>query len=163
MPFSQPWDGIKETGVLELVGADEQVDQNELGAAVSFDLPGERAASGELLSFVFLSSESGSGSIQTPSGQLLIFDVDPGHNAGDDGSGISAPEWQAFIGEIDIASSDWKSEDYAAWISVKDEVVPFHAIDTLYFVWRHTDSTSLNDGAGDDEKLEVNVRYCRWE
>ena len=157
--LGKPWDGIRETAVLELVGADEQIDQNELGAAVSFTLPGEPPSSGELLSFTFISSD---GDIQTPSGQLLIFDADPGHNAGDDGSGVSAAEWKALIGEIDVGASDWKSEDNAAWLSIKDEIIPFHAVDTLYFVWRHTDATSLNDGAGDDEVLEVNVWYARW-
>jgi len=147
-----------ETGVLELVGANEQVDQNEFGAAVSYDLIAARPMAGALLAVTLLSSEAGTGAIQTPAGQLLVFDADPGHSAGDDGSGISAAEWQGLIAAIDVQAVDWTAEDNGAFCNLRNfEPIPFHRLSTLYFVWRHTDAISLNDAAGDDEVLSVNV------
>jgi len=147
----------RETGILELIGVNEQVDQNEFGAAVSYDIPGLKAGSGYLLAFTFISSEEGTGAILTPGGQLLVFDADPGHSAGDDGSGISAAEWQALICVIDVAAGEWTAEDNAAFVNVRDfEPIRFHEVDTLYFVWRHKDATGFNDAAGDDETLKVN-------
>lgn len=160
--YLQPFDAIRETGVLELVGADEQVDQNELGATVSHDLPGEQPASGELLSFTFVATETGSGAVQDSAGELLIFDADPGHSVGDDGSGISAAEWKRCIGRVKVAASDWTIEDNGGVACIVDNPVPFHGVQTLHFVWLHTDATSLNDGAGDNEVLEVNVWYVRY-
>jgi len=163
LQLSQPWDPIRETGVIELVGTDEQVDQNEFGAAASFTMPGNQAASGKLVSFMFIATEEGTGAIQNSAGQLLIFDADPGHNVGDDGTGISGAEWKALIGVIAVAAGDWTAEDNGGFAYKQSTLpIPFHAVDTLYFVWRHTDATSLNDGAGDDEVLEVNVWYERY-
>jgi len=148
----------RETGVLELVGINERVDQNEFGAAVSFTVPGTTASSGILTGFMFFATEEGTGALQDSAGQLLIFDADPGHSAGDDGSGITAAEWKALIAVIDVAAGDWTTEDLAMFCNKRDfEPIRFHKVDTLYFVWRHTDAVSLNDGAGDDERLHVNV------
>lgn len=159
---SQPWDPVRESGVLELVGKNEQVDQNEFGAAVSLTMPGTQASSGKLLAFTFIATEEGTGAVQDSAGQLLIFDADPGHSAGDDGSGISGAEWKTLIGAVAVASTDWTTEEAGGFAYKQPTLpIPFHEVDTLYFVWRHTDATSLNDGAGDDEVLDVNVWYER--
>ena len=163
MPLFMPAYPVKETGVLELVGADERVDQNELGAEVSFTLPGVQPASGILLAFTFFGTETGTGAIPHPAGQLLIFDADPGLTAGDDGSGVSAAELKTLIAVLDVADGDWTAEDNGAFAHKSNfEPIPFHAVQTLYFVWRHTDATNLNDAAADDEVLEVNVWYQRY-
>jgi len=147
-----------ETAVLELIGKDEAVAQNTFGAAVSYTVPGTTPSSGFLLAFTFISSEEGTGDILTPAGQLLVFDADPGHSAGDSGSGISTAEWQTLICKIDVSSGEWITEDNAAVVNVRDfQPIPFHRVSTLYFVWRHTSATGFNDAAGDDEVLDVNV------
>jgi len=162
MPLVAPMFPPAETGVLELVGTDERVDQNEFGAAVSYDIPGPKAGSGILTAFTFFATEEGTGALQDSAGQLLIFDADPGHSAGDDGSGITAAEWKTLIAAIDVAAGDWTTEDNALFCNKRDfEPIRFHEVNTLYFVWRHTDATSLNDAAGDDESLSVNVWYQR--
>ena len=151
-----------ETTLLELVGTNEQVDQGDFGASVSFNLPGNEPAAGVLTGFTFISSEEGSGSIQTLSGHLLIFDADPGHSAGDVGTGISTAEWQTLIAVVTVETVDWTTETTAAYYNARDfEPIRFHAVNTLYFVWRHTGDTSYNDAAGDDEVLDVNVWYQR--
>ncbi len=148
----------RETGVLELIGTDEVVDQNEFGAAVSYSVTGAKARSGIITAFTFISTEEGTGAILLPAGQLLIFDADPGHNAGDDGSGISADEWKTLIAAVDISSGEWTAEDNGAFLNRRDfEAIQFHEVKTLYFVWRHRSATSFNDAAGDDEGLFVNV------
>jgi len=161
MAYMTPFSPIREIGVTELVGADEQVDQNEFGAAAEVTLPGTQPVSGEFLSFLLIASESGTGAVQNPTGYLLIFDADPGHSAGDDGSGITAAEWATLVGAVQVESSDWISEDLGAVAYITDTPVAFHNVESLFFVWYHTNGTSLNDAAGDDEKLELNAWYRR--
>jgi hypothetical protein len=156
---------ILHIGVTELVGKDEQVDQNELGDAVEVDLSSDgegQPISGEILSAMFYATEEGSGSVQDSAGELLIFTADPGQAAGDDGSGISGAEWQTCIGRIKIAASDWSTEDNGGIAYVTDTPIPFHDLSSLFLVWYHTDATSLNDAAGDDEVLDVDLWYQRY-
>jgi hypothetical protein len=159
-----PQHPIQHIGVTELVGKDERVDQNEFGAevTVTLTLTTGRVLSGELLSFMLYATEEGSGSVQDSEGELLIFTSAPGLTAGDDGSGITAAEWQACIGRIKISASDWTVEDAGAIAYICDKPVPFHDVQSLSFVWRHTDATSLNDAAGDDEVLDFDAWYVRY-
>ena len=163
MPLVAPKFPPTETGILELVGTNERVDQNEFGAAVSYDIPSSpTAASGILTAFMLFATEEGTGALQNSAGQLLIFDADPGHSAGDDGSGISAAGWKTLIAAIVVSAADWTAEDNGAFCNKRNfKSIRFHEVNTLYFVWRHTDATSLNDNAADDEVLEVNVWYQR--
>jgi hypothetical protein len=159
-----PQYGIQHIGVTELVGKDEQVDQNELGAEATVTLTPITGApvSGEFLSFMFYATEEGTGAVQDSQGELLIFTSAPGLTAGDTGTGITAAEWQTCIGRIKVAASDWSTEEGGGIAYVCDKPIPFHAIQSLYFVWYHTDATSLNDGAGDDEVLDVDAWYVRY-
>ena len=63
--------GMFSTDLIELIGVDEQVDQNDYGAHVSADFEG----SGEILSACFMSTEDGTGDVWEPSGQLMIFNA----------------------------------------------------------------------------------------
>ena len=159
-----PQYGIQHIGVSELVGINEQVDQNELGAELTVTLSPITGVpiSGEFLSFIFYATESGTGAVQDSEGQLLIFTSAPGLTAGDAGTGLTAAEWKTCIGRINVAASDWTLEEAGGIAYVCDKPVPFHAVNTLYFVWRHTDAVSLNDGAGDDEVLDVDAWYVRY-
>ena len=155
---------ILHSGVTELVGKDEQVDQNELAAAVEVDITsGEgQPVSGEILAVMLYATEEGSGAVQDSAGELLIFTADPGHSAGDTGSGISAAEWQTCIGRVKVTASDWSTEDNGGIAYITDTPVPFHNLSSLFLVWYHTDATSLNDAAGDDEVLDVDLWYQRY-
>lgn len=159
-----PQYGIQHIGSTELVGKDEAIPQNTLGAEVAVNLRAIAGVpvSGELLSFAFYATEEGTGAVQDSEGELLIFSATTGVTAGDDGSGLTAAEWQTCIGRIKVSASDWTVEDAGALAYVCDKPVPFHATETLYFLWRHTDATGLNDAAGDDEVLDFDAWYVRY-
>jgi hypothetical protein len=123
------------TGLLELVGKNEQVDQNELGAAVSATF----AASVELTRFTFYATEEGTGAIQDSAGDLLIFTADPGHSVGDNGSGVSAAEGQTCVGVVTVTASDWVVLDNIGIADIKDQLIQLEGAGDLYFVWSHTD------------------------
>ncbi len=151
---------IYETALTELIGADEQVDQNDYGVSAAVTLgDGVRPCSGELLSFIFFSTETGTGAIQTPAGTLLILDADPATTAGD--TSITAAERVTVVGHIPVTAADWQSDANGASAFIYNKPVPFHNLQTLYFLWFHEDATSYNDGAGDDEVLQVKAWYRR--
>jgi len=151
---------ICETDLVELVGADEQVDQNDYGGSVAVTLgDGVRPCSGELLSFALFSTETGSGAVQTPAGILLILDADPATTAGD--TAITAAERVTILGHVAVAATDWQSDANGGSAFVYNQPIPFHNLQTLYFLWVHEDATSLNDGAGDDEILQAKAWYRR--
>jgi hypothetical protein len=153
---------ITHLGITNLVAKDEQIDQGDHSAAVSVDLPGDRPISGELLSFMFHAAETGSGALLPSAGELLVFTADPEHSSGDVGTGITAAEWQTCIGRVKVAATDWTEESLACFAYIPDQPVPFYDAETLYFVWRHTDATSINSAAGDDETLDFDATYLRY-
>ena len=152
-----PLDAMLEGGLTELIGINEQVDQNDYGGSVAVALAG--TYSGEILSFAFYSTEDGTGAVQEPAGTLLILDADPAVSAGD--TAITAAERVTVLGQVEVAAADWKSDANGASAFIYNQPVPFHELATLYFVWFHEDATSFNDGAGDDEQLEFDFWYRR--
>ena len=159
MNQSQPFDQLREIGITELVDKDDQVDQNDFSASIALAVNIDALPmSGELLSVVLVTTELGSGAIMTPAGTLIFLDADPAVTAGD--TAMTAAEWKTAIGTVDIAASDWIS-DAAGGLVFKQIAVPFHELSNVYAVWLHTDATSLNSAAGDDEEMHVNVWYRR--
>ena len=154
---AQPFAGILEGGLTELIGINEQVDQNEYSDEVGVSLGG--TYSGEILSVSLFTTEDNTGQILRPSGYLLIFDADPTTTTGD--SAITATDWVLAIGYVSISTSDWTTTDTNGALAFKSVAIPFHAVSTLYLVWFHTFATSFNDAANDDEQLEVNFWYRR--
>ncbi len=148
---------IHTTGLLSLVGTDDQVDQNDFSNSAQAPLPGS-VASGEILAFLLLARETGSGAVQDSDGTLLILSANPNVSAGD--TAITAAAWETVIATVDIAASDWLTDvnGGAAYIQ-PSQPVPFHGLDSLFFLWFHTDATSLNDAPGDDETLQVEAWY----
>jgi len=144
--------GIFETGLIELVGINEQVDQNDYGAHVTANLKG----SGEIIAACFMSTEDGTGAVQEPAGKLLIFNAAVTVAAGD--TSITVLERSELIGMIAVSAADWQSDANGASASILLQPIPYNTND-LYLVWFHEDATSYNDGAGDDEQLEVNLFY----
>ena len=150
---------ITETGIQELIGKNEQVDQNDFTGSVDLavgidDLP----VSGEFLSLMLMTLETGTGAVMTPAGTLILFDADPNPTSGD--TALTAAEWKTAIGSVDIAAADWISDANGGHV-FKQIAVPFHDLANVYAVWFHTDATSLNDAAGDDEELHCNLWYRR--
>jgi hypothetical protein len=159
--LQQPFDGIREIGLTELVGVDEEVNTNDYGGSVEIDIsPGPQAASGEFLSFAFYATEDGSGSVQDSAGYLIILDADPAVSYGD--TSITAAECVTVLGRVKVEASDWHTDANGGVAYISDQPVPFHQLSSVYFVWLHTDATDLNDAAGDDEQLECNAWYLRY-
>jgi hypothetical protein len=158
--LTQPFNPIQELGITQLVGPDQQVDQNEYAASVAALLGPSgynKPISGEILHLTLFSRETGSGSVQTPAGQLLVLDADPATAAGD--TSITAAERLTVIGAIPVTADDWISDANGASATIFTKPLAFHALHSLYLLWFHEDATSLNDAAGDDEILEVNAWY----
>jgi hypothetical protein len=151
---------IREVGLTELVGKDEEVNTDDYGASVAITLgDGNLPASGEFLAFAFYATEEGSGAVQDSAGTLLLLDADPAVSAGD--TALTAAEWKTILGRVDVAAADWISDANGAMAYICNTPIPFHSLNTIYAVWLHTDATDLNDAAGDDEVLEFNAWYRR--
>ena len=152
---------FETTGVLELVGKDEQIDNGDLSAAVSATTI---KASVEFTRFMFYMTEekADGGDILYPAGYLLIFTADPGHSSGETGSNITAAMWQTCVGIVKVTAGDWMQETNAAVADIKDQLIQVHGCGTLYFVWLHADATSINSVAADDEVLDFQAWYLRY-
>ena len=151
---------ITEFGNQSLIGTNEQVDQNDYGASVLITLgDGIRPVSGEILSFMFYTGVTGTGAVQTPDGVLLLFDASPAISAGD--TSITAAERATIIGQVPVDADNWIADANGASVCVLDKPIPFHNLTKLYAAWFHTDATSYNDAAGDDEYLAFNAWYRR--
>jgi hypothetical protein len=158
--LTAPYYQIAELGSQSLVNINNQVDQYDYGAAVGITLgDGVRPVSGELLSFMFYSSESGSGAVQTPAGVLLLFDAAPDIAAGD--TSISLAARTSILGQVPVSASNWISDANGASQCILDKPIPFHNLKMIYAAWYHTDATSLNDAGGDDEYMAFNAWYRR--
>lgn len=161
--MSGPYDGtrviptfVHETGLLEVVDANHQVDQNELSATVDLVIATQGTISGEIKGLILITSVTGTGSILTPAGKLFFLDADPNTTPGD--AALSLAELQTVLGIVDVAAGDWQSFTNGA-ICAKTPGIPFHPLQAIYAVWRHTDATSFNDAAGDDEEMHMNLWY----
>lgn len=155
--YTIPHMAMVEGGLTELVGINEEVNTDDYSGSVGVALGG--TYSGEILSFTFHATEDGTGAVQDSAGWLLIFDADPSISSGD--TSITAAEWITVLGRVRIEATDWLVDANGGVAHIYDTPIPFHALSTLYFAWFHTDAADLNDGAGDDEQLEVNFWYRR--
>ena len=151
--LQQPFHPVIEAGLTELIGINEQVDQNDYSGSVEVSLP--YAMSGEILSAMFYSTEDGSGSVQSPTGWLYILDADPAVASGD--TAMTAAERVTVLGRVKLESGDWETDANGGTAFIYDTPIPFHHLSSLFLVFKLTSATSLNDAAGDDEQLEVNL------
>jgi len=151
----KPFDGIRELGLTELVGVDEQVDQNDYSGSVAIDIsPAPTPASGVIQQWMFYQTEDGTGAILSPAGTLYVLDADPDVSSGD--TSLTAAEWVTIVGEIDVEAGDWSADANGSIAVIKDQPLWFHSLSTLYFVFKLTSATSINSAAGDNEQLEFN-------
>lgn len=154
---SKPFAEMEEGGLTELIGINEQVDQNEYSGSVGIALGG--TYSGEILMVTLYSTEDGSGAVQQPDGVLIFLDVDPEVTVGD--AAITAAERITIIGQINVGTDDWQADANGASACIKNQPLTFHPLATIYVVWFHENATSFNDGEGDDEQLEFNMWFRR--
>lgn len=141
--------GIFETGITNLVGSDEQIDQNDYGAHIMVNLHG----SGEILGAHFMSS---GGDVLEVGGKLMIFNAAVTVAAGD--TSITVDERYELCGIIEVSSSDWQSDANGASQYIYDQPVAYNT-NWLYLVWFHESATSINSGEQDEEELDVNLFY----
>ena len=151
--LQQPFHPVIAAGLTELIGVDEQVDQNDYSGSVEVSLP--YAMSGEILSVMFYSTEDGSGSVQSPEGWLYLLDADPVVASG--ATSMTAAERVTVLGRVKLESSDWETDANGGTAFIYDTPIPFQQLSSLFLVFKLTSATSLNDAAGDDEQLEVNL------
>jgi hypothetical protein len=157
MTLYLPFAPILEGGLTELIGINEQVDQNDYSGSVEVELL--HTASGEILSVALYNTEDGSGAILSPEGWLYIFDADPGIVSGD--TAMTAAERVTILGRVKVESGDWETDTGGGLAYIYDTPIPFHELSSLFFVFKLTSATSMNSAAGDDEQLEFNFWYRR--
>jgi len=161
MAYTKPFSPVLISAVTELIGINEDISQNDFGAEVGVsvkDAVGEPdKVSGEILSIILYSSETGTGAVQTPYGWLFIYDATPTVAAGD--TAMTAAESLNVIGMVQINESDWET-DATSGVAVKIVAIPFPAVETLYFAFKNED-VAINDGAGDDELVSMRFTYRR--
>jgi len=83
---------ILESGVTELIGVDERVDQNEYSGSVA--VPLAATCSGEIVQVTLISRQAGAP--LTPQGTLFFLDADPAVSPGD--TAMTAAEHLTVIG-----------------------------------------------------------------
>lgn len=154
MSLSQPWMPIEEIGLIELVGIDEKIDQNDYCASVALTVPSE-AGSGEIVSVILVQTEDGSGAILSVQGQLLFFDADPDIASGD--TALAAAEWPTLLGTLGFVTADWVTDAAGGAAYKPDLHIPFHALSTIYVTFQLLSGTSINSDAADNEQLELNL------
>jgi hypothetical protein len=154
---AQPFAAMTEGGLTELIGIDEQVDQNDYCGSVAVALGG--TYSGEILGVALYTTEDGTGAVQTPTGWLYVFDATPAISSGD--TAMSAAARVTMLGRIAVDAGDWESDANGGSAYLYDTPIAFHAVSSLFFAFKLTSATSFNDAAGDDEQMEFNFWYRR--
>lgn len=153
---------VVEGGITELVGINETLSASKYSASVGVTIDTSDAGiSGEIVSVLLVATELGSGAIFSTAGRLYVFDADPATTADAAALAASGADHKKLIGTVKIASTDWGSDANggAAFASV---AIPFHQVNTLYFVFQpDSGATQINSAAGDDEELYLNFWYRR--
>lgn len=135
--------------VLELVGADEQVDEGHYSEAVEVDLS-HPASSGELLGATLYSNQPTDG----PFGAIFVFDGDPEITLND--ADLTIAQRRKLLGHLCVSA--WYADDSSGHASVLCDVpVYFGRAESLFLVWYHRGAQSINAEAEDNETLEIRV------
>lgn len=155
-----PFAAVIETGITQIIGInDAAMTQDEYSSTADLGLGG--TYSGEILGFILSSLESGTGAVQEGMGTIYFFDADPNTTSGDVSLAAAGAEHNTVIGIVKIAAADWDSDASGA-VCHKTVAIPFHALATIYCVYRTTDSAALwNSAAADDERLNINMWFRR--
>jgi hypothetical protein len=144
--------GLVDSGAVEIIADDEQIDQDDYGKSVQIDFGSTMDGYLTLASLV-----SVGGDVLTPDGVLLVFDTDPTITAGD--TSIAAAERETLIGQWSVYSSDWTSADAnaASTCPWPNDALRVEGLSSVYVAWHHLSATSYNSAVGDDETLSVRL------
>ncbi len=158
-----PFAAILEIGSIEIIDEDDAEVEflGEYSATADLSLSGTK--SGEILSFMLTSSvvSGGSGEVQTGKGVVMFFDADPNTTSGDTALAANGAEHKTIIGQVQIEADEW-DEDASGATLFKQVAIPFHALGTIFCVYRNTDTTAVWNSAGaDNEELHINVWFRR--
>ena len=155
-----PFAAITETGITQIIGInDAAMTINEYSSTANLVLGG--TFSGEILGFILSSLESGTGAVQEGTGTVYFFDADPNTTSGDPDLAAAGAEHNTVIGIVKISAADWDSDANGAVVH-KTVAIPFHALATIFCVYRTTDAAALwNSAAADDERLNINMWFRR--
>ena len=150
-----PYD-ILEVGIVEYIGINESVTGGQYTtskAVVVAAVANARPRSGVIRSVDFI----GNGALNTlaPAIELLFLDADPAV-ALDDAS-ITAAEWATIFGRISVATGDWDGDANGGIVAKHDLFLPFHELESIYLVAKP--AVAVNNLAGDDEQLQINLWY----
>ena len=152
----QPFDAVIEQGITELIGINEQVDQNDYSGSVETTLAA--TTSGEILAIMLVQTEDNTGAIIGESGVLFAYDADPTISSGD--TTMLAVDGVTVIAKIDVSAGDWVTDTNTGIVHLT-VAIPFHSLASIFWAYKHTGATSINSGANDDEQLEFNWWYRR--
>ena len=159
--LSKPFDVITEVGITALIGINDTEVSISGDYSNTADLSLGGTYSGEILSVLLVSSETGSGAVQTGKGIVFFFDADPNVAAGDTALAAAGAEHKTVLGMVAIEAADWDSDSNGGSV-FKTVALPFHALATIYAVYRNTDASAVwNSAVGDDEMLDINVWFRR--
>ncbi len=155
-----PFAAILEGGIKSLIGVNDGVAvSGELSGTADFSLGA--TMSGEILSFLLVSSETDAGSIQGGKGTVMFFDADPNTTPGDTDLAAAGAEHKTIVGQVPVEADEW-DKDANGGTLFKTVALPFHAIATIYAVFRNTDTVAnWNSGGTDDEMLDINMWFRR--
>lgn len=155
-----PFAPILEIGVTELITINETIAQYDWTAVVTATLA--TTHSGEILAVALYATEDDAGAIVTEAGVLIIADASLLTSAAD--ANLGAAIWPTILGVVDVANTEWFEENSGqtgAIAYIVNTPIPFHEVSSLRLSFYHTGATTWNDGATDDEQLEVNIWYRR--
>jgi len=156
MQITVPRKHLLASGIKNLIGADDQVDQNDYSNSVAIKVSDGDSHSVEVLDILLVFSETGSGAIISEDGVLMFFDANPEVSAGDTALAAAGAEHKTLIGQVAIAAADWVA-DASGGAVTKEVAIARHNGDFIYAVYKHTGATTINSDAGDDEMLDLNV------
>ena len=107
---STPFAAILEVGLTELIGEDSTTVAASGEYSNTADLSLGGTYSGEILSFVLVSHENGSGAVQTGKGVVFFFDADPNVSAGDTDLALIGAEHATIVGMIPVEADEWDAD-----------------------------------------------------
>ncbi len=150
-----PFSAILETGSTQIIGInDAAMTQDEYSSTADLSITG--SGSGEILGFTLTAAGA---ALQHGNATVIFLDADPNTTSGD--TALSAAEHLTVLASIKIQSSEWESDANGAIVS-KTVAIPFHALGTIFCVYKNTDSVAVwNSVGGDDESLFINMWYRR--
>ena len=151
---STPMSALLETGVVEIIGVDEQAAQYDWSDGTAVALGG--TYSGEILNVTLILSGS-----LSEAGTLIIFDADPSVTLAD--ANLATASWLLSIGKVDVAAGDWFEENAGGTGGMAHFAVPiaFHELSSLWVAFYHEGATQWNSLAADNETLDIQIEFRR--